>query len=644
MSPPQKPIAETDCPPFRAFLDEPQMCEQRRRLCLALRLCLFALVALATRAQAQRPLNLGFERLTTQGTGRPWGWTPLFGVGDVSMDSTVLRSGRYSLHVSRAASASDGGAEDWGVLRLFVPPLAAQHKRLQLSAWVRSDGTAKPRIAVEAWALGRILTGDSATVATTADSKWVQQTLSVSVDTAAFAVVITVGIQGRGTVWFDDLSVQIDGRRYDAVPVSPEATKGDVGWLDARTATLATTDPVTDATHDDADLAAVDRIIGSARIIALGEDTHGTSEFFRLKDRVLRYLVGQRGVRIFAIEANQMAVEGINRYVHGASGDARDVMRAMFQVWNTLEMEALIEWMRARNAQHPTDQVSFVGYDMQDPTLPIDSVHAFLDRRQPDQTSAVLALYSNYREAWRRGPYPFAPDSVRTGWQQSADSAWRIVTNRAPAWRASARTRTDSIQVDWVVQNANVVRQAAFAAMTGTPADRDSSMAENIRWLLDRAPSGSNVVVWAHNAHVGRGSNPATGFFGGRSMGTYLSRLLGDDYRVLGLTSYDGQYRGTLSGRDRRLVNADAVPAPVGTLEEVLHRIAQRRNAGVLATDLRDAKQLPPTTWVRVPHPTRLTGYAVVDFDWEQVVAVPEVFDALLFVDHATASKTIERR
>ncbi|MEP7346255.1 MAG: erythromycin esterase family protein, partial [Gemmatimonadaceae bacterium] len=347
----------------------------------ALRLCAWTIgAAYATTAYGQRPLNLGFDRLTTQDTGRPWGWSPIFGVGQASMDSAVLRGGRYSLHVSRAPSSTADGGDEWGVLRLFVPPLAAQHRKLQLTAWVRSDGAAKPRLSVEAWALGRVLAGDSATVSVASASGWVRQTLTVPVDTPAFAVVITVGILGNGAVWFDDLSVQIDGRRYDAVPVAPEATKGDIAWLDARTATLATTDPATNSTNNDADLAAVDRIIGSAKVISLGEDTHGTSEFFRLKDRVLRYLVERHGLRIFAIEANQMAVEGINRYVHGAPGSARDVMRAMFQVWNTAEMEALVEWMRARNAQHPADQVSFVGYDMQDPSLPADSVHAFLDR------------------------------------------------------------------------------------------------------------------------------------------------------------------------------------------------------------------------------------------------------------------------
>ncbi|MEO7966848.1 MAG: erythromycin esterase family protein, partial [Gemmatimonadaceae bacterium] len=352
-------------------------------------------IAFATSARAQRPLNLGFERLTTQGTGRPWGWSPVYGGGDVSMDTTVRHGGSYSLRVTRTSFSSTDGGDEWASLRLFIPPLVAQRNLMQLTVWTRAEGSAMPRVAIEAWAPGLVLSADSEAIVTQrAATAWTKQRLRISnVDTSTFAVVVTVGIQGSGTVWFDDLSLEVGGRRVESVPVAPAFTGGNVAWIDARTVTLTGVEPPSSESVPAEDLAAVDKIIGSARVIALGEDTHGTSEFFQLKDRVLRYLVERRGLRIFAIEANQLAVEGINRYVHGAAGNARTVMRAMFQVWNTTEMEALVEWMRARNAQYPSDQVSFVGYDMQDPSLPIDSVQAFLDRRQPELSASVRAMY-----------------------------------------------------------------------------------------------------------------------------------------------------------------------------------------------------------------------------------------------------------
>ncbi len=95
---------------------------------------------------------------------------------------------------------------------------------------------------------------------------------------------------------------------------------------------------------------------------------------------------------------------------------------------------------------------------------------------------------------------------------------------------------------------------------------------------------------------------------------------------------------------DRREVAVDAVPAPVGTVENVLHQIALDRNAEFLLTDLRPARDDADGAWLRELRPTRLIGYAAFDFDWEQMVVIPHVFDALLFVDHATASKLLPRR
>ncbi len=169
-------------------------------------------------------------------------------------------------------------------------------------------------------------------------------------------------------------------------------------------------------------------------------------------------------------------------------------------------------------------------------------------------------------------------------------------------------------------------------------------MAVNIEWILARQPANTRVVVWAHNAHVARGTDPERSFYQGASMGGRLSRTLGEDLRVFGLVSYDGQYSATASFLDRREVAVDAVPAPVGTVEHALHKIAGERNAEFLLTDLRPARNDPAGAWLRESRPTRLIGYAAFDFDWEQMVVVPHVFDALLFIDHATASRLLPRR
>ena len=248
------------------------------------------------------------------------------------------------------------------------------------------------------------------------DAEWTRFELVVSVDSAAMYVVIIPEFRGSGTIWFDDLAIEIAGQRYDTVPVASTPTDADVTWLARHTTTIETIDVSDEPDHGYTDLASFAALVGDARVVALGEDTHGTSEFFRAKHRLTRFMVERMGARIFAVEANQLAVRRINDYVLGAPAEVRDVMRAMFRVWNTEELLEMIEWMRQHNAEHPEHLVQFVGYDMQDPSLPIDSVDAFLARVNPALGDRVRLLYEDYREAWRASSYPFGPDSVRAGW------------------------------------------------------------------------------------------------------------------------------------------------------------------------------------------------------------------------------------
>ena len=604
-----------------------------------------AVIVIPEALSAQRPLNLGFERPSVDRDARPWGWsaTRLPSTLLVHLDPSVRREGERSLRITRQTAGGDSSTYD--VLRLHIPPLFAWGRQVTVRGWVRSaNADGGGRIRLEVWRPGEVIVVDSTAEWLEGDDDWTRSELRVSVDSSAMYVVIVLEFRGSGTIWFDDLEVDAGGLRYEVVPVASTPTQADIDWLARHTTTVQTVDVSDEPFQAYADLAPFAALIGDARVVALGEDTHGTSEFFRAKHRLTRYMVERLGVRVFAVEANQLAVRRINAYVFGAPSDIRDVMKAMFRVWNTEEMLGMIEWMRQNNAEHPEHLVQFVGYDMQDPSLPIDSVGAFLARVDPAMGDRVRPLYEDYREAWRAGPYPFGPDSVRAAWQQGADSAWMILAGHRDEWLTAAVSAADTADVEWALQNGNVVRQAALSAVTFRLGDRDSAMAVNIEWILARQPANSRMIVWAHNAHVARGTDPERGFYQGGSMGGFLSRTLGDDLRVIGLVSYDGQYSATASFLDRREVAVEAVAAPIGTVENALHRIARQRDAEFLLVDLRPARNGPASAWLRESRPTRLIGYAAFDFDWEQMIVVPHVFDGILFVDHATASRLLPRR
>ncbi|MGH7540920.1 MAG: erythromycin esterase family protein [Gemmatimonadota bacterium] len=587
--------------------------------------------------RGQHPLNLGFERDGVGGPGQPWGWRPMpfGGPGTTAtLDSSVTKEGERSFRISRPAPAADHALMYW------IPPLAACGREATLTGWIRTEHVdGRAIVTVQSWAAGAFRT-DTARVSGPGDGAgWVPLEASVTVDSAAHSIVVTVGLSGTGTAWFDGLVVAVDGIPLREPPVAEGPSKEERAWLDARTHVVDGVDaPAFLDRSDDEDLEPFGRIVGDARVVALGEATHGTSEFFRAKHRLTRYLVERLGFRVFLIEANQLPVERINEYVAGGPGEAADVMRTMFAVWNTVEVRDLIEWMRAHNARHPERRVAFVGFDMQDPSAPIDSLDATLGTLAPELAGRVRALHADFREAWRQGPYPQATEERRREWMEDGEEAWRLVSEVRPRLLDAAREAGDSTAVEWAVQNANVVRQAARTAFTQDIPTRDSAMASNILWTLERRFPGARAVVWAHDAHISRGEDAVYDYYGGGSMGGVLSRALGDDYRAIGLLTYGGAYTGYLGGRT---LQVPLFPAPVGSVEEALHRIAAERTAPILLADLREASAEPEGAWLLEPRPIRLLGYAAEDWGFAYPIAVARQFDAVLFVDESTASRLL---
>jgi erythromycin esterase len=523
-------------------------------------------------------------------------------------------------------------------------------RRARVTAWIRADSVrGEADVHLQSWGPGfRVLHADSTSGRASARAPgragWTRHVVEIPIDSAAHTLVLTARLRGTGTAWFDGVRMEIGGAAVDAVPIARAPTAAEVEWLVRHSAPLRTVDPpAAGEADDDSDLAPFGQIVGGARIVALGESTHGTSEFFRLKHRLLRYLVREHGFRVFAIEANQQAAERINAYVRGGDDEAEKAMAVMFRVWNTEEMRALVEWMRSHNAANPERTVEFVGFDMQDPSHPIDSLRAFAARRDPGLVPALARLHGPYREAWRRGAYPQAPDSVLSRWRADAGEAARLVEARRDEWLRRAATAADSAAVEWALQNARVAHQAAVYASLNQ-VDRDSAMAENLAWLLARRPPGTRAVVWAHDSHISRGGapDPEDNYFA-RSMGAYLARRFGSELRIFGILTHGGEYTAARSmyGGPPGMIAAEAFPAPAGSVEEAFHRAARRMGAAQILADLRAAAAEPEGRWLLEGRAHRFVGYAAEDYGFSGTMAPAHQFDAILFVDQTTGSRLL---
>ena len=222
--------------------------------------------------------------------------------------------------------------------------------------------------------------------------------------TRAELLVVTLGmlllLGGAG-----QSNCRAQGESKAGAALTIRATEPEAATINATRSWLATNAvrlETVEAGHGFADLQPLKPIIGSARVVALGEATHGTREFFQLKHRMLEFLVTEMGFNIFAIEATMFESFDINHYVLTGEGDsARALAGIYFWTWDTEEVRAMIEWMRSYNANtNHARKVRFYGFDMQSPARAARAVHEYLQRVDPDAAKTLGPVLLRLANPW----------------------------------------------------------------------------------------------------------------------------------------------------------------------------------------------------------------------------------------------------
>src|SRR5215471_18807830 len=166
-------------------------------------------------------------------------------------------------------------------------------------------------------------------------------------------------------------------------------------WTRANAIPLSTVE----AGHGFADLQPLKKAIGNARIVSLGEATHGTREFFQMKHRMMEFLATEMGFTIFSIEANMPEAYRLNDYVLRGEGDPAKLLRGMyFWTWDTEEVLDMIRWMREFN-QSGKGRVEFTGFDMQTITVAGPIVRDFAVKYDAEYRDTVQSALDTAEKA-----------------------------------------------------------------------------------------------------------------------------------------------------------------------------------------------------------------------------------------------------
>ncbi|MFE7267711.1 erythromycin esterase family protein [Streptomyces sp. NPDC057592] len=382
------------------------------------------------------------------------------------------------------------------------------------------------------------------------------------------------------------------------------------------------------------DLRALDAMIGDAKMVGLGEATHGSHEFFAMKQRVFSHLVEEKGFTTFALEMSWTAGLRIDEYLQGGPGDARRIAKETLtgSPWEREEFVSLIAWMRRYNDRHPDRKVHFMGNDVGAPKLGnavFDRVLSYVRTSRAQDVARLEELYAGLRPLDDVFAYLRKPVAERRLDATTAQQAFDLVT---------AHKGAGGDAYEWAEQHArNIAQTFAFTSLDlSDPASvsaaehlRDRVMAGNTAWWHRR--TGDKILLSAHNGHVGYLATDPVMY--PTTQGAFLREALGRDYAAIGFTFGRGSFlTATTLGSPWTKVT---VPAATPDMQEYALDRVHHRNYYL------DLRTLPAAgrTWLDTPRPTYEAGSSFKR-DPLPTLAITRAYDILVHLNqvHAAAS------
>jgi putative phosphoribosyl transferase len=383
---------------------------------------------------------------------------------------------------------------------------------------------------------------------------------------------------------------------------------------------------------------------GSARVVLLGEASHGTSEFYRARAAITRRLIEHHGFTIVAVEADWPDAAVVDRHVRRLPARPRQVpafTRFPTWMWRNREVDDFVAFLRNHNETTPPDrQVSFHGLDLYSMTASIAAVLAYLDRVDPAAAAEARARYACLAP-WSRELAAYGRASLSKGYALCELPVTRaLVDLLQKEFRYAGSDGEDFFDA---TQNARLVASAEryYRVMYYGSHEswnlRDRHMFETLQRVIDRAGPDAKAVVWAHNSHIGDARFTDMGAERGElNIGQLCRQAYGSQAALIG----SGTHSGTVAAAsewDAPMEIKSVRPSRPESYEALCHAVGQERflldlRKG-LTPDLRDALSQPRLErYIGViyrPETERWSHYSSA--------SLPDQYDAFVWFDQTHA-------
>jgi erythromycin esterase-like protein len=343
--------------------------------------------------------------------------------------------------------------------------------------------------------------------------------------------------------------------------------------------------PLTGATED---YDALLDLTGDARIVLLGEASHGTHEFYRERARITRRLIEERGFTVVAVEADWPDAYRVNRWVRGADEDGSPTQaldgfnRFPRWMWRNRDVLEFITTLREHNAglSPSARRVGFYGLDLYSLFTSIEAVLGYLDEVDPEAAARAryrYACFEHFGEDTQAYGYAAGFGITPSCEDQAVQQLRELQRRAADLSRRDGRIPED--EYFYAEQNARLVANAEeyyrtmFQGRISSWNLRDRHMAETLEALLahfDQRGGRTKAVVWEHNSHIGDARATAMGEEGEWNIGQLVRERHGTDAVLIGFSTYTGTVTAA-SDWDAPAERKNVRPALPGSYEALFH-------------------------------------------------------------------------
>jgi erythromycin esterase-like protein len=293
---------------------------------------------------------------------------------------------------------------------------------------------------------------------------------------------------------------------------------------------------------------------GDARVVCLGEASHGTSEFYRARAQISKRLIAHHGFNIVAVEADWPDAATVDRYVRHRQpreGEEKAFQRFPAWMWRNREFDGFIRWLHRHNAERDySDMAGFYGLDLYNMSMSMRAVIDFLEEEDSEAAKVAKKRYGCL-DPWADEPQRYGAMALYEGYARCEAPVTQMLMDLMSRHFNGLSEECD----EWLdaASNARVVKsaEAYYRAMYRGAEEswnlRDTHMFETLTQILDAKGPNSKAIVWAHNSHIGNAAFTEMGQVRGElNIGQLVKERFDAKARLIGF----GTHTGTVAAAD----------------------------------------------------------------------------------------------